>query len=152
MRSLSRSIQLLCVLCATVSYAAAQGTITGTVKNPDGSALRGAFVRAKSDSTSRITISVLSDSQGRYRFENLTPGGYQVWADAVGYQSAAPAALDVARAATRDFTLQKGMVRWSDVSNYQMLELLPESKGKDALSGRCLICHGFQTRMAASPR
>ncbi len=153
MGSLSRSIQLLLVLCATASYGAAQRMITGTVKDPDGAAVRGSFVRARDDSKSRITISVLSDSQGRYRFENLTPGGYQVWAEAAGYTGAPAVALDLsAQAATRDFTLGRGMVQWSDLSNHQMLELLPDSEGKAVLRARCLICHGFQTRMAARPR
>ena len=153
MRLLSRSIQLLLVLCAVVSYGAAQGTIAGTVKDPNGAAVRGAFVRARSDSKSRITVSVLSDSQGRYRFDSLTPGGYRVWSDAVRYAGAPAVAVDVtARATTQDFTLGKGMVRWRDLSNYQMLTLLPESKGKEVLNNRCLICHGFQSRLAARPR
>ena len=33
-----------------------------------------------------------------------------------------------------------------------MLTLLPESKGKEVLNNRCLICHGFQSRLAARPR
>ena len=153
MKSLSRSMGLL-LLLASVAYEASAGTLTGTVRGPNGAPLRGSFVRARSETKSKITTSVLSDSQGRYRIENLTPGGYKVWADATGYESAAPATVDVAadRPAARDFALGKGMVRWSDLSNYQALKLLPESKGKETLNGRCLICHGFQSRMAAKPR
>ena len=126
MKSLSRSMGLL-LLCAAVAYEASAGTLAGTVRDPNGAPLRGAFVRARSETKSKITTSVLSDSQGRYRIENLTPGGYKVWADATGYESAAPATVDVAadRPAARDFALGKGMVRWSDLSNYQALKLLP---------------------------
>ena len=153
MRTLSRSIQLLLVLCAAVSYGAAQGMISGTVKGPDGAAVRGAFVRARSASRSRITVSVLSDSQGRYRFDSLAPGGYRVWSESAGYAAAPAVEVEAtARGASQDFTLGKGMVKWSDLSNHQMLTLLPESKGKTVLNDRCLICHGFQSRMAARPR
>jgi virginiamycin B lyase len=144
----------LLLACAGVASQALAETLAGTVRDPNGVPLRGAFVRARSDTKTRITATVFSDSQGRYRFEDLAPGGYQVWAEAVGYESAAQASVNVAadRAAARDFALGKGVVKWSDLSNHQMLKLLPASKGKEMLNGRCLICHGFQSRMAAKPR
>ena len=44
--------------------------------------------------------------------------------------------------ASLDFALQKGMVRWNDLSGYQMGKLLPERKGR-ALFADCLShCHG----------
>ena len=48
-------------------------TVTGTVKGPDGAPFRGAFIQAQHAGT-KITTSVLSDRQGRYRFENLAAG------------------------------------------------------------------------------
>ncbi|MGH9784294.1 MAG: carboxypeptidase-like regulatory domain-containing protein, partial [Terriglobia bacterium] len=144
MRSLRWSMALL-LACAGLASQAPARTITGTVRDPSGAPLRAAFVRARSETRTRITATVFSDSQGRYRFENLAPGGYKVWADAVGYESAAQVSVDVAadRPAARDFALGKGMVKWSELSNWQALKLLPESKGKEMLNGRCLICHGF---------
>ena len=50
-------------------------TIMGTVKDANRAAVRGAFVRARSTARSKITINVSSDSQGRYRIENVSPGG-----------------------------------------------------------------------------
>ena len=41
-------------------------TVTGTVKGPDGSPYRGAFVQAQNAAT-RIMVSVLTDKAGRYR-------------------------------------------------------------------------------------
>ena len=136
-----------------VSAAQAE-TITGTVKDANGAPVRGAFVKARSDAKSKITISVLSDSQGRYRIENVSPGGYQVQATATGYRNDPAVEVSVApgRGATRDFALPQGMVRWSDLTVYQGKQLLPEGKGKEILFGECYICHGFQTRMAAMPR
>ena len=46
------------------------GTITGTVKGPDGAPFAGAFVIAENAET-LMTVSVLSDRQGRYYIGNL---------------------------------------------------------------------------------
>ena len=150
MRALSRSMGLV-LLLASVAHGE---MISGTVKDPSGAPFKGAFVQARSDAKSKITISVLSDKQGRYRMENLSPGGYEVWATAIGYKSDPPAGVkvDAGKPASRDFALQKGMVRWSDLTVYQGKKLLPEGKGKAVLFGQCYICHGFQTRMAATRR
>jgi virginiamycin B lyase len=129
-------------------------TISGTVKDASGAPVRGAFVKARSDAKSKITISVLSDGQGRYRIENVSPGGYQVQATAIGYRNDSPVEVAVAagRGAAHDFALPAGTVRWSDLTVYQGKKLLPEGKGKEILFGECYICHGFQSRMAAVPR
>src|SRR4030088_2219486 len=62
-------------------------TVTGTVKAPDGSPFRGAFVQAQ-NSTTKIMVSVLSDRLGHYRIENLPAGPYQLQVRAVGYRAA----------------------------------------------------------------
>ena len=48
-------------------------TITGTVKGADGAPFQGAFVEAQNTKT-KITVIVLSDSQGRYPFPIWRPG------------------------------------------------------------------------------
>ena len=152
MKSLGRSMADVFLL-ASVAYGASGGMITGTVKDSSGAPVKAAFVRARSAGKSKITIHALSDKQGRYRIENLSPGGYQVWASAVGYKNDPPVWVNVASGqATQDFALPKGMVRWSDLTVYQGRKLLPEGKGKEVLFGQCYICHGFQTRMAATRR
>ena len=54
--------------------------------------------------------------------------------------------------ASFDWSLQKGVVHWSDLSLYQSRKLLPDASGKEVLFRRCFICHGIQTRMAAVVR
>ena len=54
--------------------------------------------------------------------------------------------------ASYDFALQKGMVRWNDISFYQTWHLLPQAKGKDLLLAHCSTCHMTQTRMASVTR
>ncbi len=104
---------------------------------------------------SNITVNVLSDSQGRYQIRNLPPGEYGLRVSAPGYKTD-PARLRVTLAAgessAHDFALQTGPLRWSDLSLYQGVTLLPKGEGKDILTGNCFACHGFQTRMAAVKR
>ena len=61
-------------------------TITGTVKRADGGPFAGAFVEAQNAKT-KITVIVLSDSQGRYRIPDLPAGDYRVQIRAVGYRA-----------------------------------------------------------------
>src|SRR5258708_35848807 len=75
---------LILSICAGTFASAA--TVTGSVKNPDGTPFRGAFVQAQNTST-RVLVSVLTDKNGRYRIENLPAGKYQVQVKAVGYKA-----------------------------------------------------------------
>src|SRR5579872_5458898 len=142
---------LIAVLFAlSASHAA---TLTGSVKSPDGTPFRGAFVQAQNSGT-RVLVSVLTDKDGRYRIENLPAGKYQVQVRAVGFRSDPRTDVSVTadQNASFDFALQKGMVRWSDLSQYQGEVLFPDAKGKDLLVNRCFACHGFQSRMASARR
>src|SRR5919205_186615 len=73
---LSASLGMISLLALAVSTADA-ATLTGTVKGPDGQPFRGAFVQARNAKT-KITVSVLSDNQGRYRVPDLEAGDYRV--------------------------------------------------------------------------
>lgn len=136
----------LVILLASVAYGSSGGMISGIVKDPDGAPLKGAFVRAR-NVKSKMTMSVLSDKHGRYRMQNLPPGEYAVQATATGYMNTSPTGLklDATQTSSLDFALQKGTVRWSDLSNYQVGMLLPEGKAKGTLTTRCFMCHGVQT-------
>jgi virginiamycin B lyase len=140
-------------LFASLSYGASGGMISGTVKGPDGSLFKGAFVRAQNEK-SKITVSVLSDKRGEYRIQNLTGGKYQVRATAVGYKSdlRADVTVDGVQPVALDFAMQKGVVRWSDLSIHQGETLLPDDPGKTMLFTRCMSCHGLQTKIAGARR
>ena len=60
--------------------------LTGTVSSAEEGAMEGVLVSAKK-SGSNITITVVSDAQGRYRFpaSKLEPGQYAVRIRAIGY-------------------------------------------------------------------
>ena len=152
MKAASKYLGLLVAL-AFLSPAVRAATVNGNVKGPDGAPFRGAFVQAQNTST-RVLVSVLTDRDGHYRIENLPAGKYQLQIRAVGYRTDPRTDVSLAadQNASYDFALQKGMVRWSDLSQYQGEELFPEAKGKDLLVSRCFACHGFQSRMASARR
>jgi virginiamycin B lyase len=140
----------LIVLLGSVCYGA---TITGTVNGVDVAPFPGAFVEAQNTKT-KITVIVLSNSQGHYRIPGLAAGDYRVQIRAVGYRAdpQAVVTLTADQNATFDFALQKSVVRWNDISQNQAAQLWPPAKGKDLLFGHCNICHQFQTRMASVRR
>ena len=147
MRSLA-PLGVLGLFALTSSFADA-ATIAGTVKGPDGAAFRGAFVQARNAKT-KITVSVLSDNEGRYHVDNLAAGDYRVQIRAPGYRADTKNGLALAadQNATQDFALQKSFVRWGDISYFQGQKLLPDIRGKDTFFQHCIACHGFQSRIA----
>src|SRR5882672_11701793 len=76
MRSTSKLVAFL-ILVVVFSSLVRAATVTGNVKGPDNTPFEGAFVQAINAKT-HISVSVLTDKQGRYRVENLPAGEYQV--------------------------------------------------------------------------
>jgi streptogramin lyase len=152
MKTLFKAMGLV-ILIASLANAAFSGVISGTVKGPDGSAFKGAFVRAQSAKT-KITVNVLTDRNGAYRIQNLDPGEYQVTVAASGFKGDPHTGVKVDGEQTTsvDIALQKGMVRWADLSIHEGQALLPEGAGKQLLFFRCMSCHGLQTKIAAVRR
>src|SRR5882757_10960445 len=132
-------------------------TITGNVTGPDGKPFMGAFVVAE-NVQNKMTVNVLSDQQGRYHINNLPAATYTVKITAIGYQGdpRADVQLTADQKSSFDFTLQKKMVRWGDLSTYQGRQLLPKTKNhdlsyQDAFFTTCFqSCHSFQTRMTST--
>ncbi len=146
-------------LTAPLASAAVAGSITGNVLGPDGKPFMGAFVVAE-NIQNRMTVSVLSNAQGRYHIGNLPAAAYTVRIAAIGYKSAPQADVRLTddQKSSLDFALQKSPVRWSDLTTYQGRKLLPKTEGHD-LSHRdpffvtCFqSCHSFQKRMASTVR
>src|SRR6266576_579425 len=140
----------LIVFLSSACYGAA---ITGTVKGADGAPFQGAFVEAQNAKT-KINVIVLSDAQGHYRIPDLGTGDYRVQIKAVGFRADPRNAVTLTSGqdASFDFTLQKGEVRWNEISQYQGRRLFPPARGKDLIFSQCNICHQFQSRMASVTR
>ena len=106
--------KLLFSVLLTLSFTSltVAGTITGTVKGPDGSPFMGAFVIAE-NSQNKMTVSVLSDKQGHYHIANLPAATYALRIRAIGYNSDPRTGVQLTadQKANFDFTLQNGTVR-----------------------------------------
>src|SRR6266853_3862532 len=139
-------------LFVSSGYAAAGGSIAGTIKGADGSPFKAAFVRAQNVQTKMVTI-VLSNAQGKYLVNNLAPGTYEVWANSVEYKSDPAKRSDVkvddGQTVILNFKMQKGAVQWSQLTRYQAGMLLPipksepEAKDRDVLLQNYFGCHGM---------
>jgi virginiamycin B lyase len=152
MQWLSKALALASLLAFSSPFASA-ATVAGTVKGPDGAPFEGGFVEAQ-NTQNKITFIALSDSQGRFLLEKIPAGEYRLHIKAVGYRAddRTGVSLSSNQNTSYDFTLQKDMVRWNDLSIDQARALLPPGTGKDLLFHDCFACHGFQTRMAAVKR
>src|SRR5437879_13526993 len=73
------------VLAASLALPVFGASIAGNVKGPDGKPLMGIFVVAE-NSQNKMTVTVLSDAQGRYHINNLPAATYSVQISAVGYK------------------------------------------------------------------
>jgi cytochrome c5 len=144
----------LLLLAALPGFAA---SITGNVKGPDGKPQMGIFVVAE-NSQNKMTVTVLSDAQGNYHINNLPAATYSVQISAVGYKSDPHDHVQLAadQKLSCDFALQTAPVRWTDLTTYQITQLLPKTDKHD-LSNRyqepyfntCMTsCHSLQHRVA----
>ena len=85
----------------------ASGSVSGTVTDPSGAVVPKGSITAQDVSRGiRFTSDV--DSNGQYRFSNLSPGTYDVTAQIAGFQSHMQkgVVITVGQAATLDFHLQ----------------------------------------------
>jgi hypothetical protein len=104
------------VVAATAANAA---TITGTVTGPDGAPFRAAFVQAR-HAALKMTVSVLTDNQGKYIVENLPAGDYTLGIRAIGYDADSQTGLKLTadQNLSQNFALKAGVVGWTDISIY----------------------------------
>src|SRR5262249_35039895 len=81
--------------------------LTGHVTSEAEGAMEGVVVSAKK-AGSTVTVSVVSDAQGRYSFpaNRLSAGKYSLKIRAIGYDLTAPATADVAQQPTATLHLQ----------------------------------------------
>lgn len=98
---------LFAVLAIDAAAQTSTVVVRGRVVDEQGAALPGASVTARNTSTA-VTRSVLTESQGQFFIPNLQPGAYEVTANLAGFATAKQSGLvlRVGQEATVDFTLK----------------------------------------------
>jgi virginiamycin B lyase len=147
-RSMVTSVRFLvfCAWLAGIGNAAAQAgpALTGKVTAGQ-EALEGVLVSAKRTG-SNITVTVVSDKDGRYSFPaaRLEPGQYSLRIRAVGYDldNSNPVTVSADKTATADLALHKTEDLASQLTNAEWLASMP---GTDAQKGQLLNCVGCHT-------
>jgi streptogramin lyase len=128
------------------SHAAPSGALlTGTVTSDSGEKMSGVVVSAQAEGKLIIT-SVYTDEQGRYYFPALDGGAYNVWAQAVGYETG-KSHVDLNTAVRgQNFTLRATKDFFKQLSQDRIAAALPEDtpehrKMKDVFENNCTSCH-----------
>jgi len=109
--------------------------------------MEGVVISAKGDG-STITVSVMSDRQGRYSFpgNRLGPGHYTLKIRAVGYDLVGPSALDLAadKTTTADLKLRKTKNIVPQLTNAEWLLSIPGTGEQKAFLLNCVSCHTLE--------
>jgi virginiamycin B lyase len=137
------------VVVATRGTAAqsASAALTGIVSSQADGPMEGVVVSAKRTG-STMTVSVMSDAQGRYAFpaNRLEPGAYTIRIRATGYDLDSPSAVDVAagRSAQLDLKLAKTKDLAAQLTNGEWFLSWPgATEMKNGLLN-CTQCHTLE--------
>src|SRR4030095_14943659 len=85
MRALIRTLLVLGCLAGAQTPAWAQAALAGTAKDSSGAILPGVTVEASSPALIEKVRTAITDSNGRYRIEDLRPGTYTVTFTLAGF-------------------------------------------------------------------
>jgi streptogramin lyase len=143
------SVTVALVLPVIVLTAAQPSAValTGLVSSQDEGAMGGVLVSAKR-AGSTITITIVSDADGRYSFprNRLEPGAYSLRVRAIGYELEGTETVDVTshKTAQLDLQLRKTEDLASQLSNGEWFMSWPGSdEVKNGLLN-CTQCHGLE--------
>ncbi len=134
---------------AQAPAAALTGRVTSAADGP----LAGVLVSARK-AGSTVTVTVVSDEQGRYRFppSKLTPGKHALTIRAAGYELVAPVEVDVTAqpAASADLELRPARDLAAQLTNAEWMLSAPGTpQQKDSLLN-CVGCHTLERIMRSS--
>jgi streptogramin lyase len=125
----------------------APAALTGQVTSEAEAAMEGVVVSAKK-AGSIVTVSVVTDAQGRYSFpaSRLAAGKYTLNIRAIGYELAAPTGADVADEQTSTIDLKLGRTKdlASQLSNAEWMMSLPGTEEDKSFLLGCVGCHTLE--------
>src|SRR6266576_4424372 len=126
--------------------------LTGAVSSQEEALMEGVLVSAKK-AGSTVTVTVVSDAQGRYSFPRtrLEPGQYSVRIRAVGYELNNPGAVEITdqKATQLDLKLHPTQDLSLQLSNGEWIASMPGTKEQKNMFMSCVGCHTLE-RVAKS--
>jgi virginiamycin B lyase len=146
---------LALVLTFAPSPAAAQSAaaLAGQVASAEEGPMEGVIVSAKKDG-STITVSVLSNAQGRYSFPaaRLEPGRYSLQIRAVGYDLEGPKGAEVkaGEPTTADLKLRKTRNLSKQLTNAEWMMSVPGTDDEKMQLINCVSCHTLERVVKSS--
>jgi len=124
--------------------------LTGQVSSTEEGPMEGVLVSAKKGG-STVTITVVSDQQGRYRFPStkLTPGEYSVSIRAVGYELEGVGAAKVSadKTANADLKLKKTQDLAAQLTSAEWIASVPGTTQQKNIFLNCMGCHTVERIM-----
>jgi virginiamycin B lyase len=140
-------------LSAPSASAQAPAALTGQVSSAAEGAMEGVVISAKRDG-STVTISVISDSKGKFSFpaSKLEPGRYSLAIRAVGYDLDGPKTADVAAGtpATADIKLKPTKNLPRQLTNAEWLASFPGTDTQKKALLNCIGCHDLDRIVAST--
>lgn len=126
---------------------APKAAVDGRVSSAEDGPLEGVLVSVKK-AGSTITITVVTDQQGQYRFpqSRLEPGHHLLGIRAAGYDLERPDAVDVVagKTTTADLTVRKARDLASQLSNAEWIDSVPGTAQEKAILRPCSHCHTLE--------
>lgn len=136
-----------CYVPRVYADAPSAAALTGTVSSTEEGPMEGVLVSAKK-AGSTISVTVVSDAQGRYRFpaSKLDAGEYALRIRAVGYDLDGPKSVMIAsqKTATADIKLKKTSNLVSQLSNSEFLTSFPGADEQRTAARYCAHCHTLE--------
>ena len=124
--------------------------LTGRVSAAEEGPLEGVLVSARR-AESTITITVVSDEKGQYRFPaaKLAPGQYTLRIRAAGYDLEGPTSVEIraGNSTTADLRLRKAADLAAQLSNAEWFASLPGTEAQKASVRNCTHCHTLERVM-----
>jgi streptogramin lyase len=126
--------------------------LSGRVTSAEEGAMEGVLVSARPAGSS-VTITVVSDAQGRYSFpaSRLQAGTYSLGIRAAGYQLSAPATATVLpQGTTLDLNLGKASNLAAQLTNAEWIASVPGTHSQKRTLLNCVGCHTLERVMRST--
>lgn len=137
---------------ATVTTVASASVMTGVIRNPAGKPEANVFVTAH-DASRKMSVSVLTDVNGRFKLDDLFEATYDVRARKAGFDDATAEKVVLGpREGSVDLQLTADSGAHLSTPGAAWLNVLPDEPMKATFVSSCTICHDSASPQAHAPR